>query len=274
MHNAVYEELDLNWVYIPLPMKDEADLMRFMGAARVLPFVGFNVTMPFKGIMLSMCDEVAMMAKMAGAVNTVHVVDGRFIGYNTDGRGLVEALETDAEFELEGKEVVVLGAGGAAGAACVSLMLAKASRITIANRSVERAEEMVSRMSAHARVTECAAVELGSDAEEAVRSADLIINATPLGMKADDDLPVPGDWLGPHHLVVDMTYGGGLTKMVSTARERGATALDGVGMLVAQGATAVDIWSESAQIRTPREVMRTAVEEALTARANDGGVPE
>lgn len=274
MHNAVYEELGLNWVYIPLPIKDEADLMRFMGAARVLPFVGFNVTMPFKRLMLSMCDEVAMMAKMAEAVNTVHVVDGRFIGYNTDGRGLVETLEADAGFEPEGKKVVVLGAGGAAGAACVSLMLAKASSITIANRRVERAEEMVSRIGAHARVTECIAVELGSDAEEAVRSADLIVNATPLGMKPDDDLPVPEDWLGPQQLVVDMTYGNGPTKIVSAARERGATALDGVGMLVAQGATAVDIWSESAQVRTPREVMRAAAEEALAARVNDGGVPE
>ncbi len=112
--------------------------MRFMGAARVLPFVGFNVTMPFKQAILPLCDEVAMLAKMAGAVNTVHVVDGRFIGYNTDGRGLVESLETEADFEPEGRDVVILGAGGAAGAAFVSLMLAKAKSVTVANRDARQ----------------------------------------------------------------------------------------------------------------------------------------
>ena len=93
-------------------------------------------------------------------------------------------------------------------------------------------------------------------------------------MKADDDIPVSGDWLVSNQLVVDMIYGDGPTKMISTARERGATALDGVGMLVAQGATAVDIWSDSAQVRTPRDVMRAAVDEVLAARIDDGGVSE
>jgi len=269
MHNAVYGDLGLDWAYIPLPVGDEADLMRFMGAARVLPFVGFNVTMPFKQLILSLCDEVAMLAKMAGAVNTVHVVDGRFIGYNTDGRGLVESLETDADFLPEGRDVVILGAGGAAGAAFVSLMLAKAKSVTVANRDAGRAEDLVARMSAHARATEVRAVELGSDAEEAVRGADLIVNSTPLGMNAGDPSPVPVEWIGAGQLVVDMIYGVGTTKLVQEARDRGATALDGLGMLVAQGATAVDIWSESAQVRTPRDVMRRAAEEALARREGD-----
>ena len=123
MHNAVYKTLGLDWVYVPPEVKDDADLMRFLGAARVLPFVGFNVTMPFKQSMLSMCDEVAMMAQMAGAVNTVHVVDGRFIGYNTDGRGLLEALEQEVEFTPTEKNVAIIGGGGAAGAAAVAFIL-------------------------------------------------------------------------------------------------------------------------------------------------------
>jgi shikimate dehydrogenase len=267
MHNAVYDALDLDWVYIPLSLQDDADLMRFLGAARTLPFVGFNVTMPYKQKMLGMCDEVAMLAKMAGAVNTVHVVDGRYIGYNTDGRGLVESLEQDAEFAPEGRDVVILGAGGAAGAAVVSLMLAKAKSVTVANRNAERGEELVARMQSHARATALSAVELGADAEESVRAADLVVNATPLGMNADDPSPVSVDWLGPRQLVVDMIYGGHQeTRLIAEARERGAAVLDGLGMLVAQGATAVDIWSESAQVRTPRDVMRQAAEEALHVR--------
>jgi shikimate dehydrogenase len=270
MHNAAYEDMGLDWVYVPLPLEDEADLMRFMGAARVLPFVGFNVTMPFKRAILPLCDEVAMLAKMAGAVNTVHVVDGRFVGYNTDGRGLVESLETDAGFVPEGKDVVILGAGGAAGAAFVSLMLAKTKSITVANRDAVRAEELVARMCSHARETELKSSELGADAEEPVRAADLIVNATPVGMHADDPSPVPGDWIGAGQVVVDMVYGGRTTALVKESRERGATTLDGLGMLVAQGATAVDIWSESAQIRTPRDVMRRAAEEAMAAREDTG----
>jgi shikimate dehydrogenase len=270
MHNAVYEELGLDWVYVPLPVEDEADLMRFMGAARVLPFVGFNVTMPFKQAILPLCDEVAMLAKMAGAVNTVHVVDGRFIGYNTDGRGLVESLESDAGFVPEGRDVVILGAGGAAGAALVSLMLGKAASVTIANRDVPKAEELVSRMASHARETKLSAVELGADAEEHVRAADLIVNATPLGMKPDDPTPVPSDWIAAGQVVVDMVYGPVTTKLVAESRERGAKTLDGLGMLVAQGATAVDIWSGSAQVRTPRDVMRRAAEEVLALREGAG----
>jgi shikimate dehydrogenase len=270
MHNAAYEDMGLDWVYVPLPLEDEADLMRFMGAARVLPFVGFNVTMPFKQAILPLCDEVAMLAKMAGAVNSVHAVDGRFIGYNTDGRGLVESLETGADFAPEGKDIVILGAGGAAGAAIVSLMLAKAKTITIANRDAERAEELVARMCSHARETELASSELGADAEEHVRAADLIVNATPVGMHEGDPSPVPGEWIGAGQVVVDMVYGGGVTSLVEESQERGATTLDGLGMLVAQGATAIDIWSESAQVRAPRDVMRKAAEEAMAAQEGVG----
>ncbi|TLM79746.1 MAG: shikimate dehydrogenase, partial [Actinobacteria bacterium] len=122
MHNAAYEALGLDWVYVPLPVEDDADMLRFIGALRVLPFVGVNITMPHKQAMLRLCDEVAMFAQMAGAVNTVHVSDGRLIGYNTDGRGLLEALETEAGFLPEGKSVTLVGAGGAAGAALVAFV--------------------------------------------------------------------------------------------------------------------------------------------------------
>jgi shikimate dehydrogenase len=235
----------------------------------VLPFVGFNVTMPFKQSMLTMCDEVAMLAKMAGAVNAVHVVDGRFIGYNTDGRGLTESLENDAGFVPEGKNVVLIGAGGAAGAALVGLVLAKAAHITVANRNLERAQEVVDRVSGHARATVLDAATL-AEAEQAVREADLVVNATPVGMQPDDPSPIPVEWVAPTHTVFDMVYGGPMTALVREARARGATAVDGLGMLVAQGATSVDIWHDSAQIRTPREVMRAAAEAVIASRGGEG----
>jgi len=262
MHNAVYEELELDWAYIPLPVDDETDLMRFLGAARVLPFVGFNITMPYKQAMLSMCDEVAMMAQMAGAVNTVHVVDGRFIGYNTDGRGLVESLETDVGFNPESKHVTIVGAGGAAGAAAVSFMLGKVSHLTIANRNIEKAQELVARLQAHSRGTEFTAIELFA-AEEHIRASHLVVNATPIGMQPGDGSPVPLEWIHEDQVVCDMIYKPQPTELLVGAQEVGATPVDGLGMLVAQGAIAIDIWSDSAQIRTPRETMRSAAEQAM-----------
>ena len=115
MHNAVYERLGLNWVYLPFEFSDEIGLRRFMALAPSLRCVGFNVTMPFKQAALELCDEVAMAANMAGAVNTVHVVDGRLVGYNTDGRGLLETLENEAGFAPAGKRVVI-GVTGEPGA--------------------------------------------------------------------------------------------------------------------------------------------------------------
>ena len=269
MHNAVYEALDLDWVYVPLPLDDETDLIRFLGAARVLPFQGFNVTMPFKHAMLQHCDEVAMLAQMAGAVNTVHCVNGRLIGYNTDGRGLVEALADNLDFDPADRSVTVLGAGGASGAAAVAFILAKAAKITVANRTLDRAVELIERVSPHARNTALAAVELGS-AQEAVSSADLIVNCTPLGMVPGDPSPIPAEWLRAGQVVFDMVYGGAPTQLLKDASAAGARAADGIGMLVAQAAIAVDIWSESAQIRTPRDIMRAAAQAALDERTGEG----
>ncbi len=267
MHNAVYDHVGLDWVYLPLEVKDEMGLRRLVAALRELDVVGFNVTMPFKQSVLELCDEVAMAASMAGAVNAVHCRDGHLVGYNTDGRGLLEALELEASFVPVDKDVVVYGAGGAAAATVVALILARAKSVTIVNRDYERAEELVDRMQPHLGVVQGSAVHL-SGAEQAVRAADLVVNATPVGMKPDDPSPVPVEWLGPDQVVYDMVYGRVKpTALVEGARAVGATALDGLGMLVCQGATAVDIWNDSKQSRTPRDVMRKAAEEALARRS-------
>lgn len=268
MHNAVYEELGLDWVYVPLHVSDEIGLRRVVAAIQSLPFMGFNVTMPFKQAVLELCDEVAMAASMAGAVNTVHCVDGRLVGYNTDGRGLLEALKDEAGFEPAGKDVVICGAGGAAGAALVGLMLAQAASITIVNRNIDGAEELLDRVRPHMNAVRVQAVSAMA-AEENVRAADLVVNATPVGMRPEDDSPIPVQWVGPGQVVYDMIYGRS-TALVRGARAQGALAFDGLGMLVAQGATAVDIWNESKQVRASRATMRAAAEAQLAAHAQGG----
>ncbi len=266
MHNAVYDRLQLDWVYVPLDVPDETGLRRLVAAMRSMRFVGFNVTMPYKQAMVELCDEVAMAASMAGAINTVHCVDGRLVGYNTDGRGLLEALELGAEMSVAGKKVVLLGAGGAAGGAVVAFILARAASVTVVNRNGDHAEELLERVGPHMGAVQARWMSY-ADAEQAVREADLIVNATPVGMQAGDPSPVPMSWLGPGQVVFDMVYGTPEpTALVREAQAAGATALDGLGMLVCQGAMAVDIWNDSKQVRTPRDVMRAAAEAALAAR--------
>jgi shikimate dehydrogenase len=266
MHNAVYAKLGLDWVYVPFAVADEVGLRRLVAALRSLPVVGFNVTMPYKAAILELCDEVAAAAQIAGAVNTVHCTDGRLIGYNTDGRGLLETLEHDADFDPSGKNVVILGAGGAAGGAFVALVLARAAGITIVNRDLDRAEELVDRMASHA-VNVRLDVLAYPDAEQSIRQADLVINATSLGMRPDDPCPIPAQWLGSNQVVLDMVYGTPhRTALVTCGESVGARTIDGLGMLVCQGATAIDIWNSSSE-RTSREVMLEAARREISERA-------
>jgi shikimate dehydrogenase len=270
MHNAVYQELGLDWVYIPLAIADEVGLRRLVAAIRCLPFVGFNVTMPYKAAILELCDEVATAAQVAGAVNTVHCVDGHLIGYNTDGRGLLETLERDAGFDPAGKRVAILGAGGAAGGAFVALILARASRVTLVNRDVRRAEELMERLVSHSANIQVEALAY-SEAEQAVHEADLVINATSVGMRPGDPCPIPAEWLTPGQVVLDMVYGTyERTALVRCGESVGAKTLDGLGMLVCQGATAVDIWNAGSQVHTPREVMLDAARAEIALRAAGG----
>ncbi len=271
MHNAAYEELGLNWVYLPFAVPDQGALVRFADAARAVSFVGFNVTMPYKRAILELCDEVAMLAQMAGAVNTVHCSEGRLIGYNTDSRGLLESLSDEAGFSLEGRRIVLLGAGGAAGAAVAAFVLGKAAHLTIVNRDVEHAEGLKERVSRYLRGMEVDTTSPGDGAEEAIHSADLVVNATPLGMKPDDESPVPVEWLRAGLTVYDMVYSARPTALLRGAEAAGADALGGLGMLVAQGALAIDIWSENAQSRAPRATMRAAAEAAMRRSAAEGG---
>jgi shikimate dehydrogenase len=269
MHNAAYDEMGLDWLYIPLGVENVRDLPALADALRVLPFVGLNVTMPFKEPMLQLCDEVATFAQVAGAVNTVHVVEGRLIGYNTDGRGLVDSLAVDAAFDPAGRDIVLVGAGGAAAAAVMAFALQGAASVTVANRTFEAAEELVGRLAPHVRTMRLEAVGLGNPAEEAVRAADLLVNATPVGMRPDDPSPIPPEWLHAGQVVADMVYKPAVTPLLAAATAVGATAVGGLGMLVAQGAVSIEIWNGDSQQPAPRETMRRAALEALAAQSPD-----
>lgn len=265
MHNAAFEAMGLDWVYVPFEIADGIGLRRFAAAARSLRIVGFNVTMPFKAEMLELCDDVAAAARMASAVNTVHCVDGQLIGYNTDGRGLLESLEVEAGFTPADTEVVVLGSGGAAAGAVVALILARAARVTVAARDIAKAEALVARMAEHAGAVTLVAAAL-PEAAKAIESAGLVVNATSVGLADQDETPVSGAWFQEGQVIYDMVYGTPKpTAIVRDAQRAGARAFDGLGMLVAQGALALETWAGSGR-EAPRDVMRTAAERMLAAR--------
>ncbi|MCL2503715.1 MAG: shikimate dehydrogenase [Coriobacteriia bacterium] len=292
MHNAAYQALGLDWVYVPFLIKDVAGLRRFVDAVRTLDVVGFNVTMPFKQEMLGLCDGLSAIAQIAGAVNTVRCQGGMLTGHNTDGPGLLGSLQVEAGFALADTEIVVLGAGGAAASAVAALLSADVVRVSVAARSLGKAEALVARMAEHRGPVELRAYSL-DDAEEPVKGAQLIVNATAVGMGGDDESPVPAGWIGEGQVAYDLVYtaptagtsaaatatAAGMTTagtsaadtvptataFVRQARAAGARAFDGRGMLVEQGALALEIWTDQKH-RAPRDMMRAAVDRALEAR--------
>jgi shikimate dehydrogenase len=259
MHNAAFEALGLNLVYVPLEVDQSWFHVAFEGV-RHLGFVGLNVTMPYKEQALEHLDEVASFAQMAGAVNTVHVVDGRMIGYNTDGRGVIASLDLDGGFQPKDKKIVIVGAGGAASATVLSLCLGGAASVTIVNRSPERAAALVTRLGARFSDCEIVTATPFEDLAKPIGAADLIVNATPTGMRGNPGMPVRPELLRKGQLVLDMIYDPPQSEFLAAAKAAGAKTLNGLSMLVHQGASALEIWTEC---EAPVEVMRAAAEAEL-----------
>ena len=269
MHKAAYEHLGLDWTYVPFDVTSDADAIAVLEAGVDLACVGFNITMPFKQVAYRACAEVSTGGSIAEAVNTVALREGRLIGHNTDGPGLVEALSEAVGFACEGRRVAIVGAGGAASGAAVAIAQAGALHVDFIVRDPSRATQLVSRLSDALGQTSFSATAL-TEARSVAEGADLIVNATPVGMNDEDAAPIPASWLRPDHVVFDMVYGTREpTDFVAAARALGCVALDGLEMLVRQGAIALDIWLAEAGYNkaAPREIMRQAALHELDVRA-------
>jgi shikimate dehydrogenase len=240
MHNASFAADGLDYVYVALDVEPE-DLPSAVTGAAALGFRGFNVTMPHKRAILPLLNDVDEGARISGAVNTVVVEESTLRGYNTDGGGLVEACR-EAGIELSGRRVLLLGAGGVAAAIALAFGGEGIGELRIANRSVEHALELRDKL----RGAGSKKVEVSSlDAlDEVAREAELIVNATPLGMKDGDPLPIPLEHLGEGRVVCDAVYRpGGETDLIREARERGARVVTGERMLLYQGVLAQQLWT-------------------------------
>ncbi|HEX2728535.1 MAG TPA: shikimate dehydrogenase [Rubrobacteraceae bacterium] len=240
MHNAAFAADGLDYVYVCLDV-DPEDLPAAVRGAAALKLRGFNITMPHKRAMIPLMDELDEGARVSGAVNTVVIEDSILRGYNTDGGGMVMACE-EAGVELSDRRVLILGAGGAAAAIAIAFGGAGIGELNIANRSVDHATELRSKL----RGAGMERVEIHAlDAlEEAVSNAEIIVNATSLGMKDGDPLPIPVDHLAEGAVVCDAVYRPGIeTVLVKSGRERGARVVAGDRMLLYQGVLAQRLWT-------------------------------
>lgn len=252
MHNAAFSHLNLDYCYVTFNVSPEL-LREAVHAIRALSLSGVNVTIPHKENVIPFLDRVDEEALFIGAVNTIKNSDGTLIGYNTDGRGFMESLK-EAAIDPEGKRVMIIGAGGASRA--TSFYLAKkASQVLIYDIDKTKAGKLAADLnSVHPNVAVM-------DMPDSLHGIDILINATPLGLKETDLMPVDISLITAKMAVCDLIYK--KTTLLRMASDKGCITLDGSGMLLHQGALAFEIWTG---IKPPISVMRNALEGSKSNR--------
>ena len=262
MHNAALEHLGLHKEFIFERHKVSShELAAFVKLVRQKEFLGLAVTMPLKKAIVPFLDGISTEAGLSGAVNTVYWEVEKLLGHNTDGVGCVKALEA-AKVQIKGQIVVLLGAGGAAGAIAAILCLKGARRLYILNRTLKKAKA-IAEVLRKASKTEIFAMNLDL-IEEAMASADLLINATSVGMKGVQKRSiVPMAAIQRDMAVMDIVYEPAQTTLTKDAKRTGAIVVPGTEMLVQQGALQFKLFTDK---DAPIDIMRAAIKKKLEAK--------
>lgn len=256
MQNAAFAASHLDYVYVPFAVTPE-NLERAVIGLKALGVCGFNVTIPHKTAIIPFLDRLDESAESAGAVNTVQLNGSVAIGYNTDGDGLVDSLSTDLGFYAGEDQILVIGAGGAARGAIAALCRSGAKRILVCNRSVENARRVMLDMNIRYPETRIDVVSPNHMSETYLGSTSLLLNTTSLGMNGERIEGINLAALPGYAKVYDMVYSSSGTPLVTEASASGLRAVNGIGMLVAQGERAFEIWTGQ---RPPEGVMRQALD--------------
>ncbi|MEF2964848.1 shikimate dehydrogenase [Paenibacillus sp. M1] len=256
MHRAALDASGIAGIYVPLHVR-AGSLREAVEGVRALGFRGVNVTVPHKVEVMSYLDEIDEGARAIGAVNTIVNDDGVLKGYNTDGIGYIRSLKREAVPDLGGKRVLVLGSGGAARGIVHALLRENPARVTVANRTAEKARELAREWSQLGSLYGCGMEEAAGVLPE----VDIVINTTSVGM-----YPVPGrtpldPGLLPSGIVVsDLIYNPLRTELLLQAERKGCTIHNGLGMFVYQGGYAFEYWTGRP---APIDAMREAVLDSL-----------
>ncbi len=231
--------------------------------------LGANVTIPHKQAMLRFVDEVDGVAAAIAAINTiVRRPDGRLVGYNTDVEGFARAIREDGKMTLKKRRVVIVGSGGAARAVAAASLAEGVAELVVCARRPEQAERLLDDLARYSTspgipVRTAPLADDSRLAEAAIRACDVLVNATPVGMAGHDgrsDVPCPAEWIPSGALVCDLIYNPPVTPLLRYARDRGARTLNGLPMLIYQGAVAFERWTGRP---APVELMRQRALEAL-----------
>jgi shikimate dehydrogenase len=273
MQNAGLAQLGLNWRYLAFAVQPE-HLREAIAGAQRMHYLGLNLTVPHKLLAMGMVDELDASARTWGAVNTIRFEGQdpaghwrplrefdappaltRSIGFNTDADAIVRSLSEDLGFEPAGKSVVLLGAGGAGRTAALRLAAARVGKLFLVNRTESKAQEI-------AREIQAEAPGVAAQVGYPEGPVDLLLNATSLGLKSDDALPLDEARfpLRNTRLVYDMIYRPAATPLLARARAAGCQTANGLGMLLYQGAKALEIWTGQP---APILEMKRALQESI-----------
>jgi len=252
MQTAAFEALGIDAVYVPFNLAPQ-NLKEGIEGLRVLGVRGFNVTVPHKEQVAELVDFLEGDAEFLGAVNTVKNEEGQLTGYNTDAEGFLRSLLEEG-VELEGKKALMFGAGGAARAVGYALLKGGVKFLHVVNRSFPKAKALGELLSRRGNVLVYPLRD--SVVETLLDEADIIVNTTSLGLHPQDPQLFDYSKIPEGKVVVDIIYNPPLTPLLKAAKERGCKVINGLGMLIHQGAVAFEIWTgQKAPVKVMREVL-------------------
>ena len=259
MQQAAFQELNLMWRYLTIEVFPK-DLEAAMNGIRAMNMRGINLTIPHKVEVLKYLDEIKPDAALMGAVNTVVREGNKLIGENTDGKGFMWSLTKDEKIDPKGKNVVIFGAGGAARSITVELALAGVNKITIVNRSPERGIEL--RYLLINKTNTSSEFIKWENNYSIPEENEIVINATSIGLfpNINDKPDINYDSIKSNMIVCDVIPAP-VTSLLKEAQNKGAKTIDGLGMLVYQGAIGFKLWTG---IDAPVNVMKKALKELFS----------
>lgn len=257
MHNAAFSALKINAEYRLFEVKPE-ELDDFLNSFSKENICGLNVTIPYKEKVIPFLDTLSDEARLIGAVNTIRVSQDRLEGFNTDGEGFLKHLHKDLMFNAQGKVIAIIGAGGASRAVSVYLSKTKPKKLAIYDIDKAKTSALVGHLKENFKDIEF--IQASSIEELKVQESNLLVNATPMGMKETDTCLVDGDFIHNNLLVYDLIYNPQETKLLKMAKEKGARISNGLGMLLYQGMLSFEIWTGK---NAPQEIMWRALQGEL-----------
>lgn len=266
--SPVFQQAALDYYNLPITYEVWEVAPEQLGEAvarlRLPECLGANVTIPYKEAVIPHLDQVVDFAARVGAVNTILNRDGKLTGLNTDGPGFLRALEEDGCYDPDGKRIALVGAGGAARAVAAALLGAGAFSVVIFNRDIARARTLADALRRDSPEAEIAVEPLERRTlAQVLPEIDLVVNTTPVGMKNGPrpaDSAIPDDLLPDGAFVVDLVYNPPVTRLLSAAQAKGLQTLNGLSMLVYQGAAAFEVWTGE---KAPLGLMFERIRQAL-----------